>query len=92
MEREAAIKLEARLSALEFFATKIGATLMVASGLSVEGAEAAMRDQLAREQTFPTLDPAMSDLASAELNEALERLLKMQVELVEKLWAMRGRA
>lgn len=85
MEREAAIKLECRLTALEFFATKLGAALIVFGGGGVETAERVMRDQLARPQTFPMLDPAMSDLAAAELNEAIEKLLKMQVEIVAQM-------
>ena len=85
MDREAALKLEVRLTALEFFVTKLSAALIVAGGGTVEFAERAMREQLARQQTFPTLDPAMSDLASAELSEALEKLLMMQVELVAGL-------
>jgi len=44
-----------------------------------------MKDQLAREQILPMLDPAVSDLASAELNEALEKLLLMQLELVAQM-------
>jgi hypothetical protein len=85
MDREASLKLEARLSAIEFYAAKIGAALIVSNGGTVQTAQAALQNQLAREQTFPTLDPVMSDLASAELNEALERLLRMQVDLVAQM-------
>jgi len=85
MDLEAAIKLECRLTALEFYATKLGAALMVFGGGTVKTAEAAMKDQLAREQILPMLDPAVSDLASAELNEALEKLLLMQLELVAQM-------
>jgi hypothetical protein len=91
MDREAAVMLEVRLTALEFFVTKLSAAIIVGSGGTVQTAETAMREQLARQQTFPTLDPVISDFASAELNEALEKLLKMQVELVAQLIDARGR-
>jgi hypothetical protein len=38
----------------------------------------------ARLKTFPALDPAMSDLVSAELESAVDRILGMAKELLAK--------
>ena len=37
-----------------------------------------------RNQTFPTLDPAMSDLAAGKLEDALNRLFEMQKTIVNQ--------
>lgn len=75
--QEHAIRLEMRLGAIEFMLGSVFVALVEASGQSVRQVEEMLKRLVAdaRRQTFPGLDPAMSDLASAEWGEAVERLV-----------------
>ena len=83
MESEAQIKLEMRLCALEYMLSKIALmTLMrfvplpdLPNHLDQLAADAAT-------QVFSGLDPAQSDLASAEWHLAIEQLVNMQKEML----------
>jgi hypothetical protein len=75
--QEHAIRLEMRLGAIEFLLARLFVSLVNASGQSDRQVEEMLKQLVAdaRGQTFPGLDPAMSDLASAEWGEAVERLV-----------------
>ncbi len=86
MMTEETLKLEMRLSALEYLTCKAYSAMMLAHTGSIEGAKAAL-DQFALEagqQMFPGLDPAMSDLANAEWTDAVHRLINLQKGLLEQ--------
>jgi hypothetical protein len=90
---EKAIKAEIRLYVLESAVCQLWATLYEMTGdpaAAFEQKRAALIET-ARQLAFPSLDPAMSDLAAAEIEEAAERLLKMQQELVERALQRRSR-
>lgn len=78
--QEHAIKLEMRLGAIEFLLGRVFVALAEASGQSDRQIDEMLKRLVAdaRKQTFPGLDPAMSDLASAEWGEAVERLVAYQ--------------
>lgn len=81
---EEAIKLEMRLNALEYLLSKLYVAHLRSSGLSLSELSSHL-DQFAKDaakQIFPGLDPAFSDLASAEWEEAITRLVKMQKEML----------
>ena len=83
------IELEMRLSALEYMICKLYATGLVSSGLSDEQIKTAHQkfSDGAKQQTFPDLAPAMSDLVSGEWEQAVGRLLNAQREMVAQLMA-----
>ncbi|MHB1216711.1 MAG: hypothetical protein ACYC1L_00745, partial [Alphaproteobacteria bacterium] len=72
-----AIKHEMRLAAIEYLLCRVYVAMIQASGVSSEQTEHLLQRQIsgAANQKFPGLDPAMSDLASAEFGEAVERLV-----------------
>jgi hypothetical protein len=77
---EAAIKLEMRLAAIEHLLTDVYVQLLVLTRQSTEVLEQAI-DRYAEEagrQKFPGLDPAQSDLASAEFEDAVRNLQALQ--------------
>ena len=77
---EDAIKLEVRLFALESLFSFSLATMNLGNP-TAERDLAEIRDTFldrSRVQTFPALGPAYSDLVAAELEAAVDRLLKMQ--------------
>ena len=85
---EKEIKLEARLIALEYLVCNLSAMIYRASSpdpvaLHKERANK-LRSHLAS-LTIPGLDPVLSDLASAELGEAMEGLLRTISEMLEAL-------
>jgi hypothetical protein len=84
---EEQIQAECRLYAIEWAVSILFATSFKQMG----AAGPAMLDQVrqqalegARKKTFPNLDPAMSDLLSAELEIAVNRLLGMAKEFLAK--------
>jgi hypothetical protein len=84
---EQAIKAEIRLWALECVVSQLWATIyQMAGGDPLAHFEKRRKALLesARRQTFPNLDPAMSDLVSAELEAAVDALLGQQKELLER--------
>jgi hypothetical protein len=77
MINEKAIKLEMRLSAIEFLLCKLTATILVA-GRKTEDELQKWREDMKRTlqaQTFAGLDPTTSDVAAAELEDAVDALL-----------------
>lgn len=89
-KREETIKAEMRLSVLEYLVAKLYVVQMVGMRMSAEEAREAAKAHAAEEQKFPKLDPAMSDLASAEWREALERMLDMQTQMLAQAWEKAG--
>ena len=81
---ETQIRLEARLLALEYLVCNLYAhAFKQASDPAAQAEERATTlREYAREFTIPGVDPAFSDMASAELNDALECLLGMIAEMV----------
>jgi hypothetical protein len=74
---EQAVKLEARLLALEYFAAesfRLIYGILGASPETIKLSHAHMHKHL-QTAASPHSDPAISDLAAAELQEAFERLL-----------------
>lgn len=80
------LKNEVRLYAVEWLTCQVTSVLLTASGEPSQKL-AQLRNQAlagARLRTFPNVDPAVSDLLSAELEGAIDRLLEMTRMLVEK--------
>jgi hypothetical protein len=75
------LKLQMRLYAVEILAANLLAMSCLQSSLDPSNLIARLRQQIvegARGHTFPGLeDPAMSDLYSAELEAAVDRLMEM---------------
>jgi hypothetical protein len=74
---EEIIRLEMRLSAIEFLLCRLTAATLIASGKTerdLESWRAEMRKTL-QKQTFGGLDAATSDAAAAELEGAVDYLL-----------------
>ena len=81
------LKAEMRLTAIEYVLCDLAAKILLLSGGSkerIEDAHKKLIDEL-KTQTFPGLDPALGDLASSELEEAVSSLLLMQREMTESL-------
>ncbi|WP_027055704.1 hypothetical protein [Mesorhizobium erdmanii] len=73
------LKGEVRLYALEWMICQMASVLLRASG-DPAGILAKTREQAlagARQKTFANVNPAVSDLLSAELESAVDRLLTM---------------
>jgi hypothetical protein len=76
---EKAVKLEARLSAIEYFLCEAWRVVYALTGVPHEAIDRShehFREHL-RTMEMPPSDPAISDLAAAELQESHERLLDM---------------
>lgn len=87
---EQAIKTEMRLFAVETLVCQVGATLLQ---LAEPEVFTAMREQAklgAQRQTFKGFDAAYSDLLSAELEAAIDRLYGMIESHLEKAKAARS--
>ena len=85
---------EMRFSALEFMVSRIMATLAIATGktdLDLESWRRDMQDRL-RKTAFPGLDPSVSDAASAELEDAVNRLFGILKKEMESLRKASGRS
>ena len=81
---EESIKLEMRLSAIEYLLCQLWANI-----ISLAGADENTFNQRTdvvleklKKQTFPGLAPEWGDLASAELEQAVARLIDMQREML----------
>ncbi|HUI21278.1 MAG TPA: hypothetical protein VLZ74_09570 [Methylocella sp.] len=83
---EDAIKAEVRLYALESLVCQLYAMIYALTGKPREALQNRRETLIgkARLKGFSGLDPAMSDFASAELESAIDRLLKMQEEILGK--------
>jgi hypothetical protein len=81
---EDAVKLETRLSALEYLLCQLYVNILKVSGVTPEKLDASHADMLARlgRQTFAGLDAAQSDLAASEFEDAIRALLAMQREML----------
>jgi hypothetical protein len=79
------MKREIRLFALESLVCQLYAMIYGMTGEPKSALAKWGKALLARAKTtgFPTLDPALSDLASAELEDAVSRLLEMQRAILE---------
>jgi hypothetical protein len=79
---EKAIKLETRLSAIEYMIGQLYKVIYGLLGATPEMIEASQADlrRTLQYQTFGT-DPAKSDLAAAEMQEAVDRLLDLIAEM-----------
>lgn len=90
---EESIKLEMRLNALEYMTARLYAMALFLSGLPEGQIEALSEDfiEQAGKQIFPVNDPALSDLASAEWQGAIARLVTLQKAFLADLRASRGR-
>jgi hypothetical protein len=81
------IETECRLYALEWYVCLLHAANYVQMGEAGPAMLEQARQQAirgVRQKTFPAFDPAMSDLLSAELETAVDRLLGMTKELLAK--------
>jgi hypothetical protein len=89
---EQTIKAEMRLWALEVLVCNIFA-IIAASDTNPNELMTKTRDQMiagARQRTFSEVDPAMSDLLSAELEAAVTRLMEMANSQIAMLQRHRG--
>jgi hypothetical protein len=86
MKLDDPVKLEMRLRAIEYFLCKAFMGMTLEQTGSVDAAKLAVNKlaQRADQQMFPGLDPAMSDLASAEWTDAVRRLMKIQLDFLEQ--------
>jgi hypothetical protein len=84
---EKAMKLEARLAAIEYMLSELFNKVYVITGASLEDVRKGHQGLLEtiRTMRMPTNDPAVSDLTSAELEEAHARLQSM-IERSMKDW------
>jgi hypothetical protein len=81
---EATIKIEARLAAIEHMLVNSFAILYRATGTSpdvIKIIHENARSTLSQ-TTFPGLDPAQSDLAAGEIQDAVDGLIQMIEETV----------
>jgi hypothetical protein len=83
---EAAIKLEMRLSAIEFLLCKIHLTMALQSGVQPQNFNRFAKEFVegAAEQKFPVKDGALSDLFSAEWQAAIEHLIDFEREILAR--------
>jgi hypothetical protein len=91
MSQQKEIEAEMRLSAIEYLICKLNLAMLTAT-LPV-GQISQKLDEFAQDadkQKFPGLDAAMSDLASAEWQTAIARLVKAQKEMLEQFRAQKG--
>lgn len=88
------LKLEARLTAIEYLLSDLWAKWYAANGATNERVAKAHKDCLERLhlEGFPGMDPALGDAFSAELEDAVAAILSMQREMVAGLNLKLGRA
>jgi hypothetical protein len=81
---EEVIKAEVRLYALESLVCQLYVMIYALTGKPKEALQNRRRTLIGKTRLkgFAGLDPAMSDFASAELEAAVDRLLKMQEEIL----------
>jgi hypothetical protein len=90
---EAKLKLEARLTAIEYLLSDLFVKWYAINGATnarIAEARADTANHL-KTQTFPGVDPAMSDLFAAEFEEAVSAILLMQRQMLANLNAKLGR-
>ena len=83
---EEEVRGEARLYALEWAVSQIWCVSLMATGIPRTFLKEIRGQALqgARSLTFPSVDPAMSDLYASEIEVAIDRLLAMLQALLEK--------
>ena len=87
-DQEGSLKLETRLAAIEYLLCRINLVLVKSTKLSNEEINAAL-DRFAVEagqQTFSGVHPVVSDHLAGEWQEAIERLVRMQKEILAGGW------
>lgn len=90
---EEKLKLEARLTAIEYLLSDLCTKWYALHGATNAKIAEAHQDTLARlkTQTFPGVDAAMSDVFAAEFEEAVAAILSMQRKMLASLNAKLGR-
>lgn len=85
--QDEAIKLEMRLQAIEYLLCRLNVSVLRSTGIPTATISALLTDfaTKAGQQSFPGLDPALSDHASAEWSDAISRLVEMQREILGQL-------
>jgi hypothetical protein len=83
---EEAIKAEVRLYALESLVCQLYVMIYALTGKPREALQNRRQTLIGKTRlhSFAGLDPTMSDYAAAELESAVDRLLKMQEEILGK--------
>jgi hypothetical protein len=81
---EDAVKLEARISAIEYLLCQYWVNILKFTGITQAKLDASHADLIGRlgRQTFPGLDAAQSDLAASEFEAAVRAILAMQREML----------
>lgn len=84
MSIESNVRQEMRFSALEYIVSHIVVTIFRASNQPKEKIDALHEELIEKAalRTFPTLDPALSDVAAASFEESLTDLLNLQREML----------
>lgn len=94
MTQQEEIELEMRLSALEYMLCKLNLAMLLATvPLNQIDQINQKLDEFAEDagrQLFPGLDPALSDLATAEWQVAIARLARIQKEMLAQTRARTG--
>jgi hypothetical protein len=87
------LKLEMRLTAIEYLLCDLWVKYYLQIGATYDQIMAAHKKTLEQlnKQTFAGLDPAQSDLAAYELEEAVRKLLDEQKQMMEPIKALLGR-
>jgi hypothetical protein len=93
MALEQDLKLETRISAIEYLLSDLWVKYYLWINVPYDRIIAAHENTVAKlkTETFPGMDPAIADLASSELEEAVHRLLLMQQEMLEGVKDKLGR-
>lgn len=84
---EEAVKLEARLTALEYLVQRLYAVTYVAGNISDDQIAKSDADLLEyfRLRSFPSNDPAISGLVSGETEDALSHLLSETAKMTKSV-------
>ena len=82
---EGAIRLEARLQAIEYLLCNLYAGPLVGNQERIQAQKEQQQELLARldRVTVPGVDPVQSDVAAAELRDAVKAMLDMILEMAE---------
>lgn len=85
MDKASEIGLRAQLAAIEYLVTMLHAHNYMAKGYSRELIESMhkLRIEQARQETYPTGEPALSDHVSGEFETELDRLQRAILEIWE---------
>jgi hypothetical protein len=84
--------LNKRLLTLEYFVAKLYAGEAVESGISLEQFKqiAAGQIEMADREVFSSLDPVQSDLVAAEWRDCVERMMRLQTEILAQMLAKKS--